>query len=223
MSLEGRTALLAGATGLVGRSCLTRLLEHPEYARVVVLVRRPTGMNHDKLQEIRADFDALGDLASLPAVDDVFVALGTTIKTAGSRPAFYKVDHDYVVSVAKLGKRADARRISLVSSIGADATSMNFYLRVKGEAERDISDLGYECVDILRPSMLLGDRAEHRTGEALATPIMRALSGAMIGPLRAYRAIEARDVGVAMVAGLVSDATAGVRVRTFDDIRRLAS
>lgn len=223
MSLEGRTALVAGATGLVGRSCLTCLLDHPAYARVVVLVRRPTGMNHDKLQEVRADFDALGDLSSLPAVDDVFIALGTTIKTAGSRPAFYKVDHDYVVSVAKLGKRAGARRISLVSSIGADCTSLNFYLRVKGEAERDISDLGYECVDILRPSMLLGDRAEHRTGEALATPIMRALSGAMLGPLRVYRAIEARDVGVAMVAGLVSDDTAGVRVRTFDDIRRLAS
>ncbi|MDI3290503.1 NAD(P)H-binding protein [Polyangium sp. 15x6] len=223
MSLEGRTALLAGATGLVGRDCLARLLEHPAYARVVVLVRRSTGMNHDKLHEIRVDFDALGDLASLPAVDDVFIALGTTIKAAGSRPAFFKVDHDYVVSVAKLGKRAGARRLSLVSSIGADPTAMNFYLRVKGEAERDISELGYECVDILRPSMLLGDRTEHRTGEALAAPIMRAVSGAMIGPLRVYRAIQARDVAAAMVGGLVSDATAGVRIRTFDDIRRLAS
>ncbi|MDC3962498.1 oxidoreductase [Polyangium jinanense] len=223
MSLEGRTALLAGATGLVGRDCLARLLEHPAYARVVVLVRRSTGMNHDKLQELRADFDALDDLPALPAVDDVFIALGTTIKAAGSRPAFYKVDHDYVVSVAKLGKRAGARRLSLVSSIGADRTSMNFYLRVKGEAERDISELGYECVDILRPSMLLGDRTEHRTGEALAAPILRIVSGAMIGPLRVYRAIEARDVAAAMVGGLVSDDTAGVRIRTFDDIRNFAS
>ncbi|MDI1445517.1 NAD(P)H-binding protein [Polyangium sp. 6x1] len=223
MSLQGRTALLAGATGLVGQSCLARLLEHPAYARVVVLARRPTGTSHDKLQEIRADFDALEGLTPLPPVDDVFIALGTTIKAAGSRPAFYKVDHDYVVSVAKLGKRAGARRLSLVSSVGADSTAMNFYLRVKGEAERDISDLGYECVDILRPSMLLGDRHEHRTGEALAAPILRAVSGAMMGPLRVYRPIEADDVAAAMVASLVSDGTAGVRVRTFDDIRRFAS
>ncbi|MDC0743993.1 NAD(P)H-binding protein [Polyangium mundeleinium] len=223
MSLQGRTALLAGATGLVGRSCLERLLEHPAYARVIVLVRRPTGITHDKLQEIRADFDALEGLSSVPAVDDVFITLGTTIKAAGSRPAFSKVDHDYVVSVAKIGKRAGARRLSLVSSIGADRSSMNFYLRVKGEAERDVSDLGYECVDILRPSMLLGDRTEHRAGEAFAAPILRGVSGAMIGPLRVYRPIEARDVAAAMVAGLVSDATAGVRIRTFDDIRQLAS
>ena len=223
MNSKRRTALLAGATGLVGRSCLACLLEHPAYERVVVLVRRPTGMSHDKLQEIRVDFDALGELSSLPPIDDVFISLGTTIKAAGSRPAFSKVDHDYVVAVAKLGKGAGARRLSLVSSIGADATSMSFYLRVKGEAERDVSDLGYECVDIVRPSLLVGERGERRTGEALGIAVTRVVSGLMVGPLRVYRPIEAHVVAAAMVASLVSDGTAGVRVRTFDDIRRLSS
>lgn len=223
MSLQGRTALLAGATGLVGRSCLERLLAHPAYTRVVALVRRPTGMNHDKLQELRADFDALAELASLPAVDDVFIALGTTIKAAGSRPAFYKVDHDYVVAVAELGRRAGARKLALVSSIGADAASRNFYLRVKGEAERDVSGLGYECVEILRPSLLVGERSEARTGEAVGIAVMRVVSGLMVGPMRVYRSVEARDVAAAMIAALVSDGTTGVHVRTFDDIRRLAS
>ena len=100
---------------------------------------------------------------------------------------------------------------------------MNFYLRVKGEAERDVSELGYECVDILRPSLLVGERGEHRTGEALGIAVTRVVSGLMIGPMRVYRPIEADHVAAAMIAGLVSDDTAGVRIRTFDDIRRFAS
>ncbi len=223
MTMQRRTALLAGATGLVGRSCLERLLEHPAYERVVVLVRRPTGKSHDKLQEIRVDFEKLDDLSPLPAVDDVFVALGTTIKAAGSKEAFSKVDHDYVVSVARLGKRAGARRIAIVSSIGADSVTANFYLRVKAETERDVRGLSYECVEILRPSLLVGERGERRTGEAFGIALTRAVQGLMVGPLRAYRPIEAREVAAAMVSALVSDDTAGVRIRTYDDIRRLAS
>jgi len=219
MSEKRRTALLVGATGLVGRSCLERLLASDTYERVRVLVRRPVGTNHTKLEETKVDFDVLESLEIGP-VDDVFVALGTTIKAAGSEEAFYKVDHDYVVASAKLGKKAGATRLALVSSIGAGGTAANFYLRVKGEVERDVRALGYECLEIFRPSMLLGDRQEKRTGEAIGIAVTKAVSGLFLGPLRQYRPIEAAEVAAAMVAAL-REHEPGVHVRTFEDIKRL--
>jgi uncharacterized protein YbjT (DUF2867 family) len=218
---QRRTALLAGATGLVGRSCLERLVASDTYERVRVLVRRSVGMSHDKLEELRVDFDALESL-STGAVDDVFIALGTTIKTAGSKEAFYKVDHDYVVATAKLGKRAGASRLAVVSSIGVGGAASNFYLRVKGEAERDVAALGYECLEIFRPGLLVGDRQEKRTGEALGISAVQFVSGAFLGPLRQYRPIEAREVAAAMVAA-VRMGEPGVHVRTFEDMKKLAA
>ena len=213
-----RTALLAGATGLVGKHCLQRLLASDTYERVRVLVRRPVGIKSDKLEEIRVDFDQLESL-SMTSVDDVFITLGTTIKAAGSQQAFYKVDHDYVVATAKLGKRAGATRLALVSSIGAGSPAGNFYLRVKTETERDIQTIGYECVEILRPGLLVGERQEKRTGEALGIAAAKLVGGLFIGPLRQYRPIEAADVAEAMVAAL-EKTTPGVFVRTFEEMQK---
>jgi uncharacterized protein YbjT (DUF2867 family) len=212
-----RTALLVGATGLVGKHCLERLLANNRYERVCVLVRRSTGIKHDKLEEIRVDFDALAAV-SLTSVDDVFITLGTTIKTAGSQEAFYKVDHDYVVATAQLGKRAGASRIAMVSSIGAGSTG-NFYLRVKAETERDVQALKYDCVEILRPGLLMGERQEKRTGEALGIAAARIVSGLFVGPLRQYRPIEAADVAAAMIAALEKGAP-GVHIRTFEEMQQ---
>jgi uncharacterized protein YbjT (DUF2867 family) len=216
-----RTALLAGATGLIGRSCLERLLASDTYERVQALVRRPVGMSHDKLDERRVDFDALESL-SIDPVDDVFITLGTTMKTAGSKEAFYKVDHDYVVATAKLGKRAGASRLALVSSIGVGGVGANFYLRVKGEAERDVIALGYECLEIFRPGLLMGDRQEKRTGEAFGIAAVQLVSGLFMGPLRQYRPIEAPEVAAAMVAAM-GFGEPGVHIRTFEEIRKLTS
>lgn len=216
-----RTALLAGATGLVGRSCLERLLASDTYERVRVLVRRSVGMSHDKLEELRVDFDALESL-SIGAVDDVFITLGTTMKTAGSKEAFYKVDHDYVVATAKLGKRSGASRLALVSSIGVGGPASNYYLSVKGETERDVIALGYECLEIFRPGLLVGDRQEKRTGEALGIAAVQLVGGLFLGPLRQYRPIEATAVAAAMVAA-IRIGEPGVHVRTFEEMKRLAS
>jgi len=216
-STKSRHALLAGATGLVGKHCLEYLLKSERYERVHVLVRRSVGLSHEKLVEHRVDFDAL-DRLNLEPVDDVFITLGTTIKAAGSQDAFYKVDHDYVVATAKLGKRAGASRIALVSSIGAGGAMSNFYLRVKTEAERDVQALGYECVEILRPGLLLGDRQEKRTGEIFGTAAMKLFNGAMVGPLRQYRAIQAADVALAMIKSL-EKGDPGVHVRTFAEMQ----
>ncbi len=213
-----RTALLAGATGLVGKHCLEHLLASDTYERVRVLVRRSVGITHDKLDEIRVDFDNLESL-SIASVDDVFIALGTTIKAAGSQSAFYKVDHDYVIATAKLGKRAGASRIALVSSIGAGGSAANFYLRVKTETEQDVRALGYECVEILRPGLLVGERQEKRTAEAFGMAAAKIVSGLFVGPLRQYRPIKAADVAKAMVAAL-EKSESGVHVRTFEEMQQ---
>ena len=215
-----RTALLAGATGLVGKSCLDRLLASDTYDRVRVLVRRSLGKSHEKIEELRVDFDGLETLA-IDSVDDVFIALGTTIKVAGSQEAFYKVDHDYVVATAKLGKRVGASRLALVSSIGAGGPAANFYLRVKGEAERDVMALGYDCVEIFRPGLLVGERQEKRTGEELGIGAMKVVSGLFLGPLRQYRPIEATDVAAAMVAA-IRLGEPGAHIRTFEEMKKLA-
>jgi uncharacterized protein YbjT (DUF2867 family) len=212
-----RRALLAGATGLVGKHCLEQLLQTQRYDRVHVLVRRTVGMNHEKLEEHRVNFDAL-DEVNVGSVDDVYITLGTTIKAAGSQDAFYKVDHDYVVATAKLGKRAGATRIALVSSIGAGGAAGNFYLRVKTETERDVKALGYECVEILRPGLLVGDRQEKRPGEKFGIAAMKVISGAMVGPLRQYRPIQAADVANAMIK-LLEKGESGEHVRTFAEMQ----
>ncbi|UQA57721.1 NAD(P)H-binding protein [Polyangium aurulentum] len=219
--MKGRTALLVGATGLVGGHCLTRLVEAPEYERVRVLVRRPLGRGHEKIDERVVDFDKLADLAPAPAVDDVFVCLGTTIKAAGSKEAFARVDHDYVVAAARLGRQGGAKRLCVVSSVGADSGSANFYLRVKGEAERDLEALGFEVLEVLRPSLLVGERQEQRVGEKIAIALTSVTRGLMLGPLRAYRPIEAKSVAAALV-GAALRGKPGVHVRTHDEILELA-
>lgn len=203
-----RTALLVGATGLVGGHCLDLLLSEPAHARVVVLGRRPLGRSHPRLEERVVDFDRLEETAGIGPVDELFCALGTTIAKAGSREAFQRVDHDYPLAAARLAARGGARSCLLVSALGADPASRVFYNRVKGETEEALQRLPLERVVILRPSLLLGERTERRRGEAVATALSRPLRALMVGPLRRYRPIPAREVAAAMVR-LAVDGSAG--------------
>jgi uncharacterized protein YbjT (DUF2867 family) len=161
---DGRTALVAGATGLVGREILQGLLTDDSVAAVHVLVRRALDLRHPRLTTHVVDFTAL---AALPRVDEVYLALGTTIKVAGSQPAFRAVDHDANLAVATSAQSAGATRLGLVSAMGAAARSPVFYNRVKGELEDDLARLGYEGLVLARPSLLIGDRA------ALGQPVRR--------------------------------------------------
>jgi uncharacterized protein YbjT (DUF2867 family) len=207
-----RTALLAGATGLVGRSLLASLLARDDYGTVHVLVRRtsPHVGAAPRLKIHEVDFARLP--SPFPAVDDVFIALGTTINVAGSQAAFRQVDFDFVVNVALAARTAGATRLGVVSALGADPKSRIFYSRVKGEMEVAIMHLGYESVVIAQPSMLLGDRAAlgqpARPGEIWAARLT--------GPLgwllpKDTRPIAADAVASALYAA-VRDATPGVRV-----------
>lgn len=203
---SSRTALVAGATGLVGGHVLDLLLAADGYSRVVAIVRRPTGRKHDKLVERVVDFDRLEDAGDAFAVSDVYACLGTTIKVAGSQERFRQVDHDYTVAVATLAKRSGATRLALVSSVGADVASSSFYLRVKGETERDVRAVGFERLVIARPSFLVGERSESRPGERVGIAVIEALGFAMLGGLRKYRAIEAKSVARAMIDAMTTGA-----------------
>lgn len=218
--MSGRTALLVGATGLVGGHCLERLLTEPAYTSVTVLVRRDPGHRDSRLDVRMVDFDKLS-ASDVPAVDDVYCALGTTIKDAGSQEAFRRVDHDYPLRTAELAYAAGARRFGLVSSIGADAGSRTFYLRVKGETERDLTAIGYPTLEVMRPSGIVGDRSQRRAGEFVISAL-RVVSGALVGPLRPYRAVRASNVADALVAAVLSG-EAGTHIRTYDDIVRLST
>ncbi|MGH7529172.1 MAG: oxidoreductase [Gemmatimonadales bacterium] len=214
------TALIAGTSGLVGGHLLRLLLQNGRYARVIAMGRRELpGLRHPKLEQRIVDFDALERLApaELPPVNDVFCCLGTTIRKAGSRQAFRRVDHDYVVALGRLGLAAGATQFLLVSAVSADPSSRVFYSRVKGETESALRALRYTGTQIFRPSLLLGQRREFRLGERLAVLAAPLLAPLCIGPWRRYRPVAARTVAQAMVR-IAEAAPRGPNVFEYDGI-----
>lgn len=197
--MERRSALLIGGTGLVGSHCRRYLLKDPAYAQVNLLVRRRTEAEHAKLRQHEIDFDRLDRASEILQADDVFCCLGTTIKKAGSQAAFRKVDFTYVLQIAALSARNGSKQFLTISSLGANTSSRVFYSRVKGEMEEALAKLSFQAIHIFRPSLLLGDRREVRTGERLAAFGMTIGAIAMVGPWRKYRAIQAASVARAMV------------------------
>lgn len=217
----GRSALVLGATGLVGGHCLDLLLHEERYSTVRVLVRRALGMRHPKLAEHVADFDRLAEHEPLFSVDDVFSCLGTTIRKAGSRAAFWRVDVEYPTTAGRLAMAAGARNYLLVSALGADPASRIPYNRAKGEVEAKILDLSIPGVWIFRPSLLLGHREERRPGERIAELVLRPVTPLLVGPLRRYRPVRARTVAAAMIVAALAD-TPG-RVVESEEMDALAS
>lgn len=220
--MSGRTALVAGATGLVGGHLIRQLAGDNACAKVTAVLRRPLeGIASPKLNEVIADFDKLDISLTGVAADDAYCALGTTIKKAGSQAEFRKVDHDYIVSFARAAQAAGAKRFMLVSAIGADPTSSVFYSRVKGETEQAVTALGFETLHIFRPGLILGERAERRTLEGLGMGLAPFLNPLMLGPARVYRSIPAETIAHAMSGAAMSGLT-GRHVHTYDAMTHLA-
>ncbi len=215
----GRTVLLAGATGLVGRELLRGLLADAGVATVHALVRRPLADTHPKLVVQVVDFAAL---PPLPAAEEVYLALGTTIRVAGSQAAFRAVDFDANLAVAEAARSSGALRAGLVSSMGAAPKSRVFYNRVKGELEAALPSLGFEGLVIARPSLLVGERASlgqpHRPGETVGLWMDRCL-GLFIP--RDYRAIAAADVAAALLQAV--PASTGVQVLRSGAMQKAAA
>jgi len=209
-----RSALVVGATGLVGSALLNVLLDSPRYERVNVWARRPLTVSHPKLAATVVDFDRLAELHV--DAEDVYCTLGTTIRTAGSKGVFRRVDFDYPLALARTAARDGAKRVLVVSSLGADSRSGMFYSRVKGEMEESVSEAGVRKALFFRPSLLDGQRSEFRLGERVAL-----LIGLVLGPLLGrYRPIHAELVARAMLRAAEKDLPAGVF--ESDRIRELA-
>lgn len=206
-------AAVAGSTGFIGSILIDLLKTDDSFSSVQVLTRRKLELPNKFTSLVATDLAQ----QALESIDVAFCALGTTIATAGSQDAFYHVDHDLVLAFANNAKKAGATRFVLVSSVGADARSGNFYLRVKGETEEHLQKLGFESLIILRPSMLMGERKEFRFGELIGKGVMTIFNPLMQGPMAKYRGIQGKTVAKAMIR-LAKETLPGTHVLEGNDL-----
>jgi uncharacterized protein YbjT (DUF2867 family) len=212
-----RTALIVGATGLIGGYCLDTICDDPNYSEILALVRKPIIKTHRKLKTVITKFDdnLEHELSNIQA-QDVYCCLGSTIKKAGSQEAFKAVDYTLVVTVAELMRKQGAEQFIVISAMGADKDSKVFYNRVKGEMEQALRELGYPCLRILKPSLLLGPRQEFRLGEKIGVLLTPVLKPFMLGSLKKYSPIAAKKVAEFMVNVAHEEPVSGVYVYESD-------
>jgi uncharacterized protein YbjT (DUF2867 family) len=218
-SAPQKVALIAGATGLVGSHLLPLLLNCGRYSKVIAVVRRPLAIVHPCLDQRIVDFDRLEDHRLSLIADDVYCCLGTTMRQAGSKDAFYRVDYLYVVKLAALTAANFAAQFMLVSAMGADPASTFYYNRVKGDTEAAVRQAPFRAIHIFRPSLLLGERSEKRTGEQIGAVLLRLFAPLLVGPLQRYRGIPAQAVAQAMLNAAYQEG-GGVRIYLSDEIQR---
>lgn len=220
MNKNNKTAILLGASGLVGSFLLDILLKSEEYNSIVVFVRKEIGIKHAKLIEHIIDFTQLDKYADLVQGDDLFCCLGTTIKQAKTREAFKLVDYHYPIKFAEMAKKNGVARFLMVTSIGASNTSSVFYLKTKGECEQAIKALNLSSTSIFRPSSLLGLRKIVRPQEKMGEILMKTFSFCLVGKLKKYRPIQARQVAKAMYA-VAQSSEIGFNIYESDQIQLL--
>ncbi|WP_165043127.1 oxidoreductase [Dysgonomonas sp. ZJ709] len=217
-----KTAIILGSTGLTGSHLLQILLNSNIYDKVVSFVRKETGLSHSKLTEYAIDFENIDLYQDLIDGDDMFCCLGTTIKKAGSQEVFEKVDLHYPSNFAKVAASKGVKQYLIISAIGANAQSGNFYLRTKGKCEDVLRKLAFQSISIFRPSLLLGNRKEFRLGEKLGEYFMKVASLVLIGKLKKYRAIKAKRVARAMF-NIAQQNTIGYHIYESDKIAQIAT
>jgi len=203
---EKSKALIVGANGLIGNLLLREILNDPHYSEIEIWTRTSVGLQYLKLNEKIIDFDAIDKIHVSP-VDHVFCCLGTTIKKAGTKEAFRKVDFEYVVQLAKYAELAGASKFFVVSSIGANKRSMNFYLRTKGEMEEAVKGVSIPSIYIFQPSLLFGKRKEFRFGEVISQKFMTLAGFLFIGIMKKYKGIQAKTIAYAMLKLAMNDKT----------------
>ena len=206
-------SIVAGSTGLIGRNVVEILCNKQE--SVIALTRRTVSDLPINANQLVIDFDSFVKNGSLPSCNHAFICLGTTIKKAGSQENFRKVDIGYCLSIAKKAKESGAETLSLISSIGADSTSKNFYLRTKGELEEAIQELQFPVVNIFRPSFLVGQRSEKRLSEVAILKFAKIMDFFLVGSASKYRSVKAELLAKTMVSRI--DSKPGVNYFYFDD------
>jgi uncharacterized protein YbjT (DUF2867 family) len=221
MSMEKRTALVFGSTGLIGNLLVSELAASKKYGRIISFVRQTTGVGEEGVEEVVADLSDIKSISGRISGDDLFICLGTTIKKAGSVSNMEKIDRDLPLGIATAAAQNGVKNIVVVSSIGASARAANYYLRIKGEMEDGILGLDFRNAAIVRPSMLLGERKEKRAGELVGKVVMGAVKPVLRGKLLKYRAIHAGDVARAMITLALSGE--GKRTVESDELQRIAA
>ncbi|WP_300598098.1 NAD(P)H-binding protein [Niabella sp.] len=218
-----KTAAIIGSGGLIGSHLLSELIRDPDYGIVKTLVRWPSEPVHAKQDVKLVDFsDADSLLLALREVEVVFCAIGTTLKKmGGDKKRYWQIDHDIPVRVCRIALETGCRQMVLVSAVGANSSSSNFYLQLKGQTEEDLIATGMPILHIFQPSLLLGHREEKRRLEAISQRIMKPASTLLSGSWAKYKAIEANDVARAMIAAAKQEQP-GVYRYTFNEIQALA-
>ena len=211
-----KTAIVIGATGLIGRHLTQLLIDDPYFKKVKVFGRRSVGITHSKLEEHLVDFNSLLEVKEKIKGDVLFSTLGTTIKQAGSKSKQYLVDFTYQYEFAKLALENGITEYFLVSSSGADSKSKFFYPRMKGELDDAVSNLAFSQIRIFRPSLLIGNRTEKRTGEIIGSKIMKLIK--FLPFLRKYRAIKGEEVAKSMINVCKKDLPEKLMFFTLDEI-----
>lgn len=215
-----KTALIIGSSGLIGKQLLNHLLESKEYEKVIAFNKRDLGSNHPKLEQKLIDFENIASYENLINGDDFFCTIGTTIKKAGSKEAFRKVDYSYPKQFAEIAKTNNVKHFLIVSSLAANEESSNFYIKTKGEIENFLMHLNFESLSIFRPSILAGNREEFRLGEKFGLLFMNLFSFLFIGNLKKYKPIASETVAKGMFIAAQKNIL-GVSIYESDVIKKL--
>jgi uncharacterized protein YbjT (DUF2867 family) len=217
-----KTALIIGSTGLVGSHLLKLLLDSSDYIKVISFVKRDIGIKHRKLTQHIIDFDKPETYKDLVEGDDFFCTIGTTIKKAGSKDDFKKVDFEYPRQFAAFALQNKVKQFLIISSLGADANSGNFYLKTKGEIQNYLKDCNFESISVVQPSLLLGNRTEYRLGEKVGAFFMNTFSFLLLGKLKKYKPIESYVVAKALLK-IAQTNNNGFKIYESDTIQEIAN
>ena len=218
------TAVVIGATGLIGNSLVKQLVNDSTFSKITILVRTWDDFSHPKLEVIPVNFNNLDELRTkLPTGNTIFCCIGTTQKKVkGDKDAYRKIDFDIPVNLAQLGIEKGYRQYVLVSAVGANRRSSNFYLRLKGQVEEAICELPFEAITIFRPSVLIGNRNEKRIGERIGIALVKTFSFLLTGKRSIYKAIQADEVARAMLLSATINKK-GITINHYDEIMTMTN
>lgn len=214
-------AIIVGSTGLIGSFLLEYLLQNENFSQIIALVRTAQISKNNKLKYVETDFKKLDKVANEITGESLFICIGSTMAKAGSKDAFLKIDYDIPVDIAHMALKNGVQKCFVVSSLGADANSSNFYLHTKGKMEQAIEKLGFKNTVFMRPSILFGTRKEFRLGELIGKFLMRIVGPLFIGPLKKYKGIHGKTVAKAMINLSISNNT-GIQKFESHEIKSLA-
>lgn len=220
LNLGMRSAIVVGATGLTGTSLIEQLCENDDYVSVIVIARRELQYKHPKLEVKIRNFDTLEE-RDIEFAHELYCCLGTTIKKAGSREAFEKVDFEYPLAIASLAKKRGIPHMLVITAMGANEQSSIYYNRVKGKLEQALMELGLQRLSIIRPSLLVGQREEFRFGEKLGETVLKLIKPLLIGPLKRVRSIDASQVAKAMIVIALHGKKQPVTIYASQDLAKM--